>query len=367
MIAGENDEQKDKSPPGVPATNVQGGFAAPAKKQESTVRAGASGASEPASGNVLALEIAKKNAGQGHPGGQQGVVDAERKAARMQAGGQGSKNQGQDRKPGLIPRDETADPDDAVDRDAGKATPANRPAVLAEQANPGKRDILPDAAVRSSQPESDRKKEEFGQGNRTDAAPNPRKTGGFEERRQGSQPGTGGRGEANGVGSQLGSPGSQVIVGRQGWLFLQSQCDVLKQHLGKRLLSDAEMATWIQTINTRAEFLKGVGSIGALLISPNPHTICLDMLPEKFPLAEMRPAIQLLNRIQSDFNCCFPVDELRRGHQEGQGPYWKGGPTGPRLAHFWRIAHCSHRFRPASPAIGRGCSNGVMSNWERSR
>ncbi len=77
-----------------------------------------------------------------------------------------------------------------------------------------------------------------------------------------------------------GSP--EVVVGRDGWLFLRRNGDVLDKHRGIVKSTEEELEEWVQEYERRREWLASMGIPLYFFIVPNKHTIYSEYLPARF-------------------------------------------------------------------------------------
>ena len=72
----------------------------------------------------------------------------------------------------------------------------------------------------------------------------------------------------------------EVLIGKDGWLFLSTNNDVIDKHRGIKNLSPEEADTWMNIMSSRVRFLKERGIDCWFIIIPNKHSIYPEYLPD---------------------------------------------------------------------------------------
>ena len=81
----------------------------------------------------------------------------------------------------------------------------------------------------------------------------------------------------------------EVIIAKNGWLFLRKNSDVLDKYLGVVQLSDDEIKDWINKYIERKKLIHQIGAQLFFVIIPNKHTIYPEYLPDYFH--KVRPSL----------------------------------------------------------------------------
>ena len=99
---------------------------------------------------------------------------------------------------------------------------------------------------------------------------------------------------------QLGiSISSDVLVGREGWLFLKKTSNILNESRGIQKLSDLQLKQWVQTYTKRKEKLEANGTQLFLVFIPNKHTVYPRYLPDWFVKSGETITDQIVTELQN--------------------------------------------------------------------
>jgi len=94
------------------------------------------------------------------------------------------------------------------------------------------------------------------------------------------------------------SPSSQVLVGRDGWLYLTAS---LREHRGVNPLAGVKINAWIQEFEAKQAFLAARGIRYLIVFAPNKETVYPEYLPESFaPVRQELWVGQLLQGLPAD-------------------------------------------------------------------
>jgi alginate O-acetyltransferase complex protein AlgJ len=97
----------------------------------------------------------------------------------------------------------------------------------------------------------------------------------------------------------LGGSGSpDVTVGRNGWLFLQRDSDVLDKHRGLRTFPEAKLERWVQEYERRRLWLadRGIGMV--FVVIPNKHSVYAEHVPRRYSRTGLTPTDQLTKALR---------------------------------------------------------------------
>lgn len=72
----------------------------------------------------------------------------------------------------------------------------------------------------------------------------------------------------------------EVLIGKDGWLFLAANHDVIDMHRGIKNLSPEEVEDWINVMSSDVQFLKKKGIDFWFIIVPNKHSVYKQYLPD---------------------------------------------------------------------------------------
>ncbi len=78
------------------------------------------------------------------------------------------------------------------------------------------------------------------------------------------------------------SPNDKLIVGKDGWFFLNDAAAV-GQYQGTAQLDEDELATWQRVLEQRRDWLAEQGSAFVLVLVPNKHQIYPEYMPDRLP------------------------------------------------------------------------------------
>ncbi len=78
------------------------------------------------------------------------------------------------------------------------------------------------------------------------------------------------------------SPSSKVIVGKQGWFFLNDEVAV-RQYRGLARLEPVQLETWQRVLEARRDWLAERGIAFVLVLVPNKHQIYPEFMPDRLP------------------------------------------------------------------------------------
>jgi hypothetical protein len=77
-----------------------------------------------------------------------------------------------------------------------------------------------------------------------------------------------------------GSP--EIDIGREGWLFLKKNNDVMEKTLGRKIISKSQLDQWASELKHRASVLNQYDCDLVLVIVPNKHTVYREYLPDRY-------------------------------------------------------------------------------------
>lgn len=105
----------------------------------------------------------------------------------------------------------------------------------------------------------------------------------------------------------------KVLVGKEGWLFLQNDTNrVVEQNNGTLKLSASEMDHWLLTLKMRFAMLESQNRKYYFLIAPNKESIYPEYLPDDYEITEERLVYQLMDACkQHNIPLYFPIDALQ--------------------------------------------------------
>ena len=75
------------------------------------------------------------------------------------------------------------------------------------------------------------------------------------------------------------SVSDEVLIGRDQWLFLRKNSDILNEYRGVVTLSDFEVKTWVNNFVKRKMQIEAKGSKVYFIIIPNKHSVYPNKLP----------------------------------------------------------------------------------------
>jgi len=105
---------------------------------------------------------------------------------------------------------------------------------------------------------------------------------------------------------------AQALRGKNGWLFLaEDKNQVLRQHSGELLFSDAQLVRWRELLESRVHWLGERGISYYHLVIPNKESVYADELPSEI-VCGRRPIEQLTDYLSrtSSFSFVYPLPEL---------------------------------------------------------
>jgi alginate O-acetyltransferase complex protein AlgJ len=105
----------------------------------------------------------------------------------------------------------------------------------------------------------------------------------------------------------------EIVRGRDGWLFLDSDSNTLRQHTGEVRLSDDALSEWRTLLESRMAWLEQLGISYVFAVAPDPHAVYPEKLP--VPVASDRPVVQLRRHLaeeQTFARLVYPIDEMLR-------------------------------------------------------
>ena len=107
----------------------------------------------------------------------------------------------------------------------------------------------------------------------------------------------------------------KFLRGKNGRLFLANDANrVLSQHSGEVCYSDAEVAAWRRTLESRAAWLQHtIGASYVHVVPPNAHSVFPEDLPDDLHSAARRPIHQLLSHLEesgSFARVVYPLADL---------------------------------------------------------
>jgi alginate O-acetyltransferase complex protein AlgJ len=106
----------------------------------------------------------------------------------------------------------------------------------------------------------------------------------------------------------------KVVRGKGGWLFLANDTyAVMSQHAGERTLSSNQIQGWQALLEERTAKLAEQKAQYFFLVSPHPHGVYPEMLPDGFVPAPERPVHKLLAHLRqarSPARVIYPLEEM---------------------------------------------------------
>ncbi len=91
----------------------------------------------------------------------------------------------------------------------------------------------------------------------------------------------------------------RVLFGKEGWMFLNRDDDVIEQFRGLRPFRPAELAHWRQALTERRDWLARHGIPYVVVVAPDKHTIYPEYLPDALTRAStVTPLDQLLRYLR---------------------------------------------------------------------
>ncbi len=111
----------------------------------------------------------------------------------------------------------------------------------------------------------------------------------------------------------------KVLFGKDGWLYLAKNNNLIEQFRGIDLFSRDELSSWVQTMISRRDWLRERGIPFILVVAPNKHTIYPEYLPKcvgdvqgKTPLDQLMEYVAYTN---------LDVVDLRQAVTEAKAEY----------------------------------------------
>lgn len=125
----------------------------------------------------------------------------------------------------------------------------------------------------------------------------------------------------------------KVLVGRDGWLFLQNDAnDVIGQHTGRVRLSAAQREGWSALIQARMKLAAELGATWLCLITPDKEAVYSELLPAGVVPADRRPVDDILEiAAEHGAPVVYPLRQLRRAKGESELPLYS--PTSTHWTH----------------------------------
>jgi alginate O-acetyltransferase complex protein AlgJ len=110
----------------------------------------------------------------------------------------------------------------------------------------------------------------------------------------------------------------KVLRGKDGWLFLANDStNSMEQITGERTLSRQELDSWERGMRERLDLSESLGAGFAMLLGPSPQVVHEELLPEGIRIAQERPAVQALRRLESmerKPTMLYPLPQLRSAY-----------------------------------------------------
>ena len=131
----------------------------------------------------------------------------------------------------------------------------------------------------------------------------------------------------------------KVLIGRDGWLFLQRDTnDVVGQHTGRVRMGRERRHAWREILAQRMSWAKRFGIVWVTLIAPDKESVYPEYLPPEIVPSHRRPVHELLDVARSvGAPVLYPVEELVAA--KDQGPLYF--PTDTHWTH--RGAYVAYR------------------------
>ena len=102
------------------------------------------------------------------------------------------------------------------------------------------------------------------------------------------------------VGAVDGGPCEQVLVGREGWLFLRRDSnDVVGQHTGTVKLDEQRQQAWARLLEERMATVERVGATWLFLVVPDKESVYPEHLPRRVRPSARRPIHDFLDVARS--------------------------------------------------------------------
>jgi hypothetical protein len=92
----------------------------------------------------------------------------------------------------------------------------------------------------------------------------------------------------------------EVIIGKNGWLFLRKDSDVMDEYRGIVQLSAAEIESWVRAFVARKREIEQGGAMVYFIIVPNKHTIYKEFLPDQYKVVGEGITDQIVNALRDE-------------------------------------------------------------------
>lgn len=116
----------------------------------------------------------------------------------------------------------------------------------------------------------------------------------------------------------------KVLVGKDGWLFLQNDTNrIVEQNIGKLRLSDDGIRQWGHIIDTRFSILHRRNIEYYFFVAPNKESIYPEFLPEGYHVIEERPVQILQQELKRRSLSMINPEKILRLHKDQRQIYPK--------------------------------------------
>ena len=103
----------------------------------------------------------------------------------------------------------------------------------------------------------------------------------------------------------------KVVVGKDGWLFLDNDSDqVITQYEGKLLFTQEQLEEWRAELTWRRDFFASLSIPYCLMVAPNKETVYEDALPASIRRGEVQPIDQFLSLARAILPVSYPREQL---------------------------------------------------------
>tara|TARA_Y100001956_G_C4129596_1_gene192801 strand:+ start:11154 stop:12998 length:1845 start_codon:yes stop_codon:yes gene_type:complete len=117
----------------------------------------------------------------------------------------------------------------------------------------------------------------------------------------------------------LANTDGKVTEGRNKRLFIANDSnDVIKQHLGERLLTEQQVKTWKRLLEFRDSVCSKRGIVYQITVVPDAHSVHKDDLPILDNSSGIRPVEQIMNSLDHSTNVNYPLVELKDAKSSGE-------------------------------------------------
>ena len=117
------------------------------------------------------------------------------------------------------------------------------------------------------------------------------------------------------VHSQAGD-GMKVLVGEDGWLFLDNDSNqVIAQYEGKLLFTQEQLEEWREELTWRRDFFTSLSIPYCLMIAPNKEAVYEDALPTRIRRGEVQPIDQFLSLARTILPVSYAREQLKAALQ----------------------------------------------------